>query len=358
MNDIPLISALMCVHNGARFLDEALASVAAQTFTSYEFVIVDDGSTDGTADILERVATCDSRIRVIRLEHNVGLTAALNIGLDVSVGRYIARLDDDDRCHPQRFSRQLEFLERNPDYVAVASGFRFIDEAGQHVRTVNDALRDWQIRWLAGFNPPAPHPTFFFRRIGPDGCAVRYDESFETAQDFDFWSRMALMGKTAVLGEVLVDYRRHNAAISMSKRANQAKNCQRAARQNLSRQFDCDQLSQLEPFLEAFAYERTADTRTIRAVIKSLDVIWSAGLVSAHSFKDRLWVRAKAAGLLADTLLSRCGALRNPVYFLAFCLFGWRYLPGLAIAIMDSPGLALKSIAQVNLYRNVKAPPK
>jgi glycosyltransferase involved in cell wall biosynthesis len=346
----------MCVHNGARHLSEALQSMAGQTFTDYEFIIVDDCSTDGSTERLQAAAQGDKRIRIHQLGKNVGLTRALNYGLGMAKGRYIARIDDDDRCHADRLRRQFEYLEAHPDHMAIGCGYRVIDDQGRTVRVVKEPLDDWQIRWLGGFNPPAPHPTYFFRRLAPDGSALRYDESFRTAQDFDLWSRMTEMGKTAVLAEVLVDYRRHARAITVRNRAVQAKNCQITGRRNLARRFSKQEMDLLEPFLAMFAYERSADIVSTKAVVRSLDLMVRHDLPMAPSAAHKRWLRVKSSGLLADTLLSRGGALRNPSGLLAFIFFAWRYLPGLAVATAQSPALAAKSLSQVSRFNGPANP--
>ncbi|HEX2257915.1 MAG TPA: glycosyltransferase family 2 protein, partial [Afifellaceae bacterium] len=174
----PAVTVLMAVHNCARFLEEALTSVAAQELTDYEFIIIDDGSTDGSSQILTDAAAVDHRIRLFRNETNIGLTRSLNIGLQHARGAYVARLDGDDICMPERLARQLAFLEHSPDHVAVACGYTLIDDHGRTLRNVDAPLDDWQIRFIAGFNPPAPHPAYFFRREVESGVPIMYDERF------------------------------------------------------------------------------------------------------------------------------------------------------------------------------------
>ena len=163
----PLISVLMCVHNGERYVTEAIESILAQTLPHFEFIIVDDASTDGTPAILEGFLSKDPRIQLFRLDENLGLTRALNFGLEKCAGKYIARIDADDRSLPERLQRQFDFLEQNPDHVAVACGHNIIDETGKTVRSTKDALDSWQIRWLGGFNPPRSASDVLFFPPGP-----------------------------------------------------------------------------------------------------------------------------------------------------------------------------------------------
>src|SRR5688572_1551532 len=118
---LPVISVLMSVYNGASYLPESVESILAQTFTDFEFIIIDDCSVDETPQILNTYAQGDSRIRIIRNPENKGLTASLNIGLAEAQGKYVARQDADDISLPQRFEKQIQSLEGNPKSVLASS---------------------------------------------------------------------------------------------------------------------------------------------------------------------------------------------------------------------------------------------
>jgi glycosyltransferase involved in cell wall biosynthesis len=337
----------MSVHNGQRFLQEALSSVSSQDLADYEFVIVDDGSTDATAEILRGNAVIDRRLRIVRNSARLGLTRSLNRGLESASGEFVARIDADDICLPGRLARQYAFLRDSTRHIAVACGVKVIDEAGKVTRVIDQPLDDWQIRFMSGFNPPAPHPTYFFKRRDPAGKPIFYDESFETAQDFDLWSRLAAMGSTAVLGEVLVAYRRHGAATTVTKRLEQAANCRIVGARNLERLLSAGPARILSPLQALFAYEVRADAGTIRGAVNGCDVLLKWGLSNAPTPRHRRWVRVFLAGLLADAALSRGGALKRPSALAAFLFTGRKYLPGLAAAALRQPSLAIKSLRAV-----------
>ena len=343
----PVITVLMAVHNGEAFLQETLESVLAQDFSDFEFVVVDDSSSDASPVILAEAAATDSRIRVFRNEENLGLTRSLNIGLQQACGIYVARSEAGDTCLPGRLSRQHSFLESHKDHVAVACGFHVIDARGGKLMTVDVGLDDWQIRWLSGFNPPAPHPAYFFRRLMPDGTQPLYDEDFETAQDFDFWSRLSDCGKTAVLPDVLINYRRHDGAITVSKRKEQAANCKIIGWRNLRRRLPADIVARLDPLLALFAYGGAGDTGTIAAAVIGCDAMLAYDLPAAPTARHRRWIRRTAAGLLADAILSRAGALRSVSGTVAFLLYARSYLPALLMAVLSQPKMALKSLRAV-----------
>jgi glycosyltransferase involved in cell wall biosynthesis len=336
----------MAVYNGSRYLREALQSIAHQTFTDFEFIVVDDGSTDESRDILAAAAKSDSRIRLYRQNQNQGLTKALNAGLAQARGEYIARMDHDDRSHKSRLMTQVKFLDANPDYLLVASGHRAIDWKGKSLRVINEPLDDWQTRWLGSFNPPAPHPTYLFRRLGSDGAPFRYEESFVTAQDFDLWSRLSDAGKTAVLEDVLVDYRRHADAISVRHRHAQAESCRRIGRRNLAKRYESVDLNALDPLFDVFAYRCRVTPEVIRRSVRAVDLMLAYDLPTAPSPGHRAWLRRKAAGLLADALLSRGGGLRSPLNLLHFLFQGRGHLRALLGAVAQSPQIAAKSLAR------------
>ena len=338
---MPAITVLMGVHNGEQFLAETLASVAAQTCEDFEFLIVDDASSDRSAQILAEAAANDPRIRILTNESNIGLTKSLNRGLKEAKGEFIARIDADDVCMSERLESQLTFMRENPDHVGVTSGFVMIDAEGREVRRVDEQLDDLQIRWLLGWNPPAPHPTFFFKRC-PDGSTpILYDEQYRTAQDFDLWGRLVAFGPTARTSDTFVRYRRHDGAITHAKRYEQAQNCAAIGRANLAARLPADVVTKLEPLVELFAYNAKADAATIKAAVAGADSMLEHDL---RAGKHRGWVKQMTAGLLADAVLSRAGGLSSPRAVAEFCWYARAFLPALAGAVLSDPGTALKSL--------------
>ena len=111
----PMVSVLMAVYNAEKYLTEAVESILVQTFADFEFLIIDDGSVDGSAAILEDYAESDERVKVIHNSENLGLTKSLNIGLKLTQGKFIARIDADDVAVPERFEKQITFMDDHPD---------------------------------------------------------------------------------------------------------------------------------------------------------------------------------------------------------------------------------------------------
>src|SRR5688572_22031959 len=132
----PRVTVLMTVFNDERHVGKAIESVLRQSYTDFELIIVNDGSTDGTEAILARYAASDPRIRVLR-QPNAGTTAAANLGLARAQGQYVARLDSDDLSYPHRLQTEVDFLDRNPDVALVGGGSDIIDDEGQVIGTRN-----------------------------------------------------------------------------------------------------------------------------------------------------------------------------------------------------------------------------
>jgi glycosyltransferase involved in cell wall biosynthesis len=214
MNSIPRISVLMTVFNGGRFLAESVESILGQSFSDFEFVIVDDASTDGSVAVLESYASRDPRIRLFCNPRNSGQTACLNQGLGACRGDWVARQDADDLSHPRRLSAQWREVGRRPGLVLLGVNGRVINEAGAAVGLIHAPLSDGGIRWALPFRNPFIHTGVVFRRCRPDGAPVKFDPAFRICQDWELWSRLAGDGEVANLEDRLVFYRHHAGSLS------------------------------------------------------------------------------------------------------------------------------------------------
>ena len=182
----PKVSVVMSVHNGERHLREAVDSILNQTFTDFEFIIVDDGSTDETPFILNDYL--DPRIVRCRNESNLGLTRSLNRGLAVAQGEYIARMDADDLALPQRLAMQVGVLDGNERVGAIGSWCILQYEDGRRI-TLSRPCTDVEIRWALLFDNYLPHPGVLLRRTAVERVGG-YNEKFAYAQDYDLFSRL------------------------------------------------------------------------------------------------------------------------------------------------------------------------
>ncbi len=206
----PFFSVLLPAYNARAHIRRALADLTAQTFRDFEIVVVDDGSTDDTADIVKSVP--DPRIRLIRLPRNRELVDALNSGLAEARGKWIARQDADDRCRPDRLDRQRRLVSRNPEAVLFYSRATLIDGRGWWRGTLRPPIDDAGLRWDLCFRNPIPHTSAVFPADLVRNEMGGYSGDNVTA-DFDLWSRLMRKGSAAGDNACLVSYRNHGSSI-------------------------------------------------------------------------------------------------------------------------------------------------
>ncbi len=209
----PAVTVLMSVHNGLPYLAEAVASILAQTFRDFEFLILDDASTDGTRDFL-RTQT-DPRIRIIELPQNIGLTAALNVGLREARGELIARQDADDVSDPRRLELQLGFLSGHPSCAVIGSQAWLVDKDGRSLGKKNFPLSYRGIAFAHLFDNALAHSAVTFRNAAI-AAAGGYDEAWPASQDYELWSRMSERHALANLPERLITLRVVNTSITQT----------------------------------------------------------------------------------------------------------------------------------------------
>ncbi|MEJ2365702.1 MAG: glycosyltransferase [Deltaproteobacteria bacterium] len=203
----PILTVLMPVYNAESYLAEAIESLLNQSWTDFEFLIINDGSTDRSREIIQSFA--DARIRLVDNPTNIGVTKSLNLGLGLAQGEIIARQDADDKSYPERLSRQVEFLHAHPNLVLLGCSARAIDANGKPMNLVlRSPVGPLAIKWTLMFNTAFIHTTVMFRRSTIWEKMGGYNESFPRTQDFELWSRIAREYEVDNLPDVLVD-RRH-----------------------------------------------------------------------------------------------------------------------------------------------------
>lgn len=197
MNKKPLVSIILPTHNRAKYIKKAIESVLSQTYKDFEFIIIDDGSTDETPEIISEYRRNDPRIKILTNKSNLGLVKSLNKGIRNAQGKYIARIDDDDFwCDSQKLKKQTAFLEANPDYVLVGGGVIKINEEGQEIVRLMLPQQDKNIRRAILQNNPFVHSSVVFRKEVWDK-AGEYNEGLASsnAEDWDLWMRFGEFGK-------------------------------------------------------------------------------------------------------------------------------------------------------------------
>lgn len=204
---MPTVSVLMPVRNAQRFVGEAVKSILRQTFHDFELIVVDDGSDDETAPIVETYARIDSRVCLLR-QSSSGLIPALITAQTAAKGQYIARMDGDDIAHPNRFEEQLNFLSRNSNVVAVGGQVHIIDQDNNIVRTGRYPLTPLECRSYLDFGSPFCHPATMIRKASFDEVNG-YRSWFQRAEDYVLWLRLAKIGDLANLDRVVLKLRVH-----------------------------------------------------------------------------------------------------------------------------------------------------
>ncbi len=203
---MPKVSVVLAVYNGERFLAETMESILTQTFRDFEFIIVDDGSTDGTPDILATFAQADPRIVVKRQARNTGIPASRNLGCRMATGDYIAVTDGDDISLPNRFEKQVDFLDQHPEIALIGSSIDRIDEAGTVFSHVDVPTDPGFLKWMLIFVSLFFHSSVMMRRDVAASLDF-YSEQAPVALDHELLARMSLDYRLTNLPEVLLRYR-------------------------------------------------------------------------------------------------------------------------------------------------------
>lgn len=219
-SDLPSLSVLLPVHNGERFLADAISSVLAQSFSDFELIIVDDGSQDRSAEIAQSFAARDARVRVMR-QRNRGLVETLNYGITLARAPLIARMDADDICLADRFLAQVPHFATKHD-LAVLGGFIIImDEQGHDIRIGRYPVARNEIRAYLDRGSPFAHPTVVLRKEAVVSVGG-YRKLMRHAEDYDLWLRLADAGFALEnVPRPVLRYRQHSESVSMRHREEQ-----------------------------------------------------------------------------------------------------------------------------------------
>lgn len=201
----PLVSVILCEHNTPiDFLEAALNSILKQTYSNFEIIFVDDMT---STDYSSLTIFSDPRIKVIKNGINKGLGASRNIGIDNSKGKYIAIMDTDDIALPERFSKQVEYLETNPDVVVCGTWFETFGEKCETIKRVIDDNEYYRCCLLFDNDPAIINPSTMIRKSVLLENSIRLNENLTSAEDYDLWTKISCFGRITNLKEVLFKYR-------------------------------------------------------------------------------------------------------------------------------------------------------
>jgi len=211
--DKPMISVLLPAYNAEKYICRAIESILSQTYTDFELIIIDDGSTDKTSKVIAS-SFDDPRINHIILEDNVGIVDALNIAISMAKGKYLARMDADDISMPQRFSKQVEFLESNLEYAVCGASITIFNDHKDRYRVTYPCTHGEIMSALCLFHRNISHPSAMIRSEIIQKHNIRYSRKYPHAEDYIFWHQLSNYGKLYNLKESLLLYYRHEDQIS------------------------------------------------------------------------------------------------------------------------------------------------
>ena len=207
----PLLTVLMPVYNAQKYIAESVESVLMQSFGDFEFLIIDDASTDQTVPILKSFN--DPRIKLIEKPENTGYTQSLNTGLKIAKGKYVGRMDSDDISLPNRFAKQLSFMESNPEVIVCGTQYEVMGKNNAVYLPTNNA----EIRLALLWANCLVHSSVMIRKNALIQSSVYYDALKEPSEDYDLWVRLLPIGHLYNIPEVLVSYRIHYASVSRTR---------------------------------------------------------------------------------------------------------------------------------------------
>ncbi len=267
----PEISVITTVYNCEDFVEESIQSILNQTYKNFEYIIVNDGSTDNTTSILNKFAGKDDRIRVIDNPVNLGRVTSLNLALRSATGKFAAIQDADDVSLPDRLDFQLSFLTKNPDYVLVGSDVTVIDESGKVISNPVRPETDQEAKFSLIFRSTFANPSIMYLKKIIDENGIFYDEKFLHAEDFRIISQISRYGKVHNLKERLVLYRKHPRNNSSVNADILSSASIRIARENISRlgfSVSEDQVRRIRNLISSRGMERQFLLDDVKLVFK------------------------------------------------------------------------------------------
>lgn len=254
----PLVTVLLPVYNAEKFLSEAINSILNQTYQNFEFLLINDGSTDTSRAIILNYS--DARIRYLENEKNIGLIQTLNRGIAEAKGSYIARMDADDVSRADRLIKQVDFLESNPSYGMVGSWCSVINSSKKiEYHTSHESLQFSLLNYCCFV-----HPSVMLRKSVLTENQFSFDPHFVHSEDYELWTRLLTKTKAANLPDYLLAYREHEHQISSIYREDQLAMFSKIIRNYLQR-LDAEIP---EKFIELFSLKESSPTSKVRLLIE------------------------------------------------------------------------------------------
>lgn len=244
----PIVTVLLSSHNGERYLSQALASMSAQSYSDWEWVLVDNASSDGTAAIMASYRErWPDRVRVVRNPDKLDLADSLNRGLEIARGDFIARMDDDDVSDPSRLEQQVAWMRTDSELLLTGTPTYRVDEDSGLVDVFMRALDPVRTRISLCWHNPFVHASVMYRRMDLDGQPVRYPVDYSHAEDYALWARLALKGRVCVMPRILLTYRKRRGGMTGTRRDVQVESTRRVSAWYTRELTDASGISALHP---------------------------------------------------------------------------------------------------------------
>lgn len=315
-----LISVVMGVHNEQEdYLRAAFNSIFSQTYKGIELIIVDDASDAACKSVIDELCDGKTNVKVIHNETNIGLTRSLNKGLDAANGEFIARMDADDISLPERFKKQIDFLDNNQDIDIIGTGVISFGAETKFMSPSN-GYNNNEAQCNLFFSSTLCHPSVMIRKKFLDKHNLRYDEKVKKGQDYDMWERCSVYGKFAVIKDVLLYYRTHSKQITSTNKADQNLSAENIRKRRLGRigltpsekEYKCHELlaSGNDKTISPYDVEQwiskvvlnneksgLVDSKTLQCNLKSRFLL--------YKFRNRVGLRIKDIWPLCKVLLGR-----------------------------------------------------
>ena len=300
----PAISVLMPVYNAEMYVGEAIGSILNQTHQNFEFLIFNDGSTDRSAEVIESIR--DARIRFFNYEQNSGYVKHLNYGIQLAEGKYIARMDADDISHPERFAKQISFMEANPE-VGVCGTWYDLTGDSSYIVKVASGHDELIINLL--LNSVFGHPSVMMRTKVLHQHGMLYDEGYMPAEDYKMWVEFSRVSHLANLCEVLLHYRLHEGQISNYKRKAQLDKI-RAVKELQVEYLLENKLTEEERRMVNFFFGNPDPVYEAHFFNKAVE--WANKLIRVNSYKKfylpdtfKMFMLSRVNGLMYKTIYNR-----------------------------------------------------
>ncbi len=264
----PKITVLMPIYNAEEYLHQAIESILNQQYKDFEFLIIDDGSTDGSVEKIRRYN--DNRIKLIKNRTNQGVIHSLNRGLKLAKGEYVARMDSDDVSLTNRLLTQVEYLDNNPDISICGSWIKIF---GANDTQIWDSPTDNDdIKAMLLFEAPIAHPSVMYRKSIKNDLLV-YRKGFDHAEDYDLWARLSDHYKFANLDKVLLKYRVHKKQIGKRFRKLQVKNADKVRKLMLKKINTTTNVQQMKIHNNIAVWKPASSTQQLDEIKEWLDVL-------------------------------------------------------------------------------------